>query len=81
MTFDECVVTLSTKTGLSRDEWADFLSLPPEAQCAAAAAYRGASWVQSRDTLADVMSALLAAAQVAGAIAGIGSGYTALKAL
>lgn len=81
MTLDELTATLATKTSLSPGEWADFLSCTPDQQAAIAAAYRDQSWVKAPDTFAEVLAILMVAAQVAGAVAGIGSAATILKAL
>jgi hypothetical protein len=81
VTFDEACATCATKTGMSKDDWADFLSLPPESQSAAAEAYRNTSWVKSASVLADVIAVLIVAGQVAGAVSGITGAVSALQAL
>lgn len=81
MTFDECCASLATTTGMTREEWFDFLSLPPEAQCAAAEAYRGADWTKPGDTFATVLSILGTAASIASNATGIAGAISALRGL
>jgi hypothetical protein len=81
VTFNEACVALATRTGMAPSDWADFLMCTPDQQAALARAYRDAQWVQSRNTFADVLEVLTVAATVAGAVTGIGSAITALKAL
>ena len=81
MTSDEAIVALATTTGLSPAEWQDFLACTPDQQAAIAQTYRDASWVQRRDTFAEVLAILGAAATVAGAVSGLAGAYEALRAL
>ena len=82
MTFDECCASLATTTGMTREEWADFLSLDPAAQCAAAEAYKGADWTKpGGSTFAAVLAILGTAATVASDATGFAGAYSALKAL
>lgn len=82
MTFDECCVACATATGMSREDWADFFSLSPSAQQAAAQAYKDQDWYQKGGSVpAALLSVLLAAAQVAGAASGIGTAFNVLRAL
>lgn len=73
---------MATKTGMSRDEWADFLSLDPAAQCAAAQAYKGQDWTKpGGDVFTAVLVILGTAATIASDASGFAGAYTALKAL
>jgi hypothetical protein len=66
---------------MTREDWRDFLSLDPAAQCAAAEAYRGADWTKPGDTFAAVLAILGTAATVATDATGIAGAVAALKAL
>ena len=81
MTFEECVAACAVKTGMSREDWQDFLQLPPAAQAATAQTYADQAWVQNPHVLADVIAVLIVAGQVAGAVSGISGAVTALQAL
>jgi hypothetical protein len=81
VTFEELVVILATKTGMSREEWADFFTLTLEQQMATAQAYARASWVLDGNLFAEILAILLAAAQVGGAVAGVVSGAQAIQSL
>ena len=81
MTFDECCATLATKTGMTRDEWADFLSLDPAAQCAAAKAYKDQDWTKSGDTFAAVLAVLTVAGTIVGDVSGVAGAVSAVAAL
>lgn len=72
---------LATKTGLSPDEWRDFLNCTPPQQAAIAKSYCDQSWVQSRDVLGDVLAVLGVLATVAGAVTGVSGAIAAIKAL
>lgn len=77
MTADQAYVALSTKTGMSPDEWRDFLSCSPDQQKVLARVYAEQNWAKSRDTLADVIGIF----ETAGAIAGAASAIVAFAAL
>jgi hypothetical protein len=79
--FDECCTTCAKITGMDRAEWSDFLSMTPEEQAATAQAYKGMVWQTDSNVLTALLAALIMAGNVAGAVSGIGSAYTVLKAL
>lgn len=81
MTFDDCCAALATTTGLSRAEWADFLTCDPAAQCAMAQAYKDADWTKPGDTFGAVLAILGTAAAVATDATGIAGAIAALRAL
>jgi hypothetical protein len=85
VTREECIATIATKTGMSRDDWADYLQLPFPAQQATARTYQNAAWVRDRNVLADVLSVLgtflSVGVTVAGDVTGVASAIVALKAL
>ncbi len=77
----QAYAALAEKTGMSREEWADFFKLPESAQLLVAKTYAQAPWVQSRDTWADVVAAIGVIAAIAGAISGVAGAYKAISAL
>lgn len=77
MTEEDLLVELTNLTGMSAQDWADFLSLPPDAQLLAARTYKACDWAQSPDTIGAIISAF----ETAGSIAGAASAIVAFTAL
>jgi hypothetical protein len=80
-TYDECLVVLATKTGMTPSDWRDFFACEPEQQAAIAKTYADQQWVKNRDTFAEALAVLTVLATVAGAVTGVGSAVAAIKAL
>ena len=84
MTEDQLLSELSQTTGMSAQEWADFLACTTEQQALMVEGYRAQSWAQSASTLERVIAILQTAASIAvpiGAIAGAGGAVIALAKL
>lgn len=81
MTYPQLLVILSTKTGMSQDDWHKFFSCTKAQQQAIAQMYKDLVWVQNADVFADVLAVLTIGATIAGAVSGIGSAIEVLKAL
>ena len=84
MTQDEVFSTVATRCSfMSRDEWADFISLPPELQAAKAQLVKDSVLAQPDGPSAWtwLLGFLGTAATVVGDASGIGSAYATLKAL
>ena len=77
LTKEDLLVELTNLTGMSAQDWEDFLSLPPEAQNVVAHTYRSCDWAQSPDTIGAIISAF----ETAGSIAGAASAIIAFTAL
>lgn len=81
MTYPQLLVILSTKTGMSQDDWHRFFMCSMVQQQVIAQTYKDLVWVQDADVFADVLAVLTVAATIAGAVSGIGTAIQVLKAL
>jgi len=79
--FDDALVAVATKTGMTPGEWRDFFSCTPAQQRLVALTYRDADWVRDPDRFAEVVSLLATLTTVAGAVSGVGSAIEVIRAL
>jgi len=80
-TSEELLAELTQLTGMSAADWADFCSLPPEAQAAAAQSYRDQDWAKSPDVFGSVLSVLGVLATIAADVSGLAGAASAVAAL
>jgi hypothetical protein len=87
-TVEENLAKLTTLTGLSQQEWTDFMTCTPEQQEFLAKGYAKLEWVKNPDTLTEVIAVLTvlstiagAVTGIAGAVGGVAGAITALEAL
>ena len=83
MTFEEVCYTMATKSSAkTKEQWADWLSMTPEFQAMEAQMVKDAVFEKDGPSVfADIVVYLGIAATIVTDVAGIGSGYTVLKAL
>lgn len=83
LTEEEVCNAMATKSGdMGAAEWADFFTLPPEAQASTANLYKNAIWTHGGpDAWAGALAILGMAATVFGEMSGIGTAFTVLKGL
>lgn len=81
LTADEALAKLVTLTGLSRQEWEDFLSLPPNGQALCVEGYRDQDWARHEDTLTEVLAVLAVIGTIAGVVGGVAGAAGAVAAL
>ena len=81
MTADECLIAISTLTGLDRTELNDFLSCDPKQQAALCRAYSDQHWITNKSTLGSVLSLLNVLSSFLGIISGAAGAAGAIAAL
>lgn len=81
MTYEQALVALATKTGMSPDDWRDFLACSPDQQRALVRAYADQSWVRSPDTFGEVLAILGVIGTIAGVVSGVAGAASAVAAL
>lgn len=81
MTAEEALAKLAGLTGLSPQEWQDFLSLPPTGQELCVQGYKDQSWTQTPDTFAEVLAVLAMIGSIAGVVGGVAGAASAVAAL
>lgn len=81
MTEEEALTKLSSLTGLSVQEWQDFLSLPPAGQALCVKGYRDQDWTQKPDVFAAVLAVLGVIGTIAGVVGGAAGAASAVAAL
>lgn len=81
MTAEQALAKLSGLTGLSVQEWQDFLSLPPNGQALCVKGYRDQDWTKNPDTLGEVLAVLEVIGTIAGVVSGVAGAASAIAAL
>jgi hypothetical protein len=83
MTYDEVCMTMATKSSAkTKEQWADWFSMTPEFQATEAQLIKDAIFEKDGPSVfVDIVAYLGIAASIVADVAGIGSGYTVLKAL
>ena len=78
---EEYLAKLATVTGLSAQQWSDFLSCTPEQQALIAQGYKDQNWVKDPDTFGQVMAILGVIGTIAGVVTGVAGAVSAIQAL
>lgn len=81
LTADQYLAQLSTLTGMSVQDWTDFLSCTPDEQMLIVQGYKDQNWVKARSTFADVLTILGILGTIAGIISGVAGAASAVAAL
>lgn len=80
-TVEEAFAELATITGLSVDDWRDFLAATPEQQALMVQAYRDQDWARNPDRFGQVIGILSVVGTVAGVVSGVAGAASAIAAL
>lgn len=78
---EEALAKLAALTGLSTQEWQDFLSLPPDGQALVVRGYSHQDWVKQPDTFAEVLAVLEVLGTIAGVVGGVAGAAGAVASL
>jgi len=82
MTYDELCFTVATKSLKTKEQWADFFALPPDLQLIEAKVIKDTVWEQSGPSVWDeIVKYVEIGVTVITDVAGVASGYEALKAV
>lgn len=81
MTSEEYLAELTLLTGMTTNEWNDFLVCTPDEQAVIAEGYRDMDWRKNADTFGKVLAILTIVGNIAGSIAGIAGAASAIAAL
>ena len=81
MSGEDYFAELAILTGMTRQEWADFLAMSPEMQLVAVQGYRDMTWRRDPDVWPRVLAVIEAVATVAGAITGVAGALAALRSI
>lgn len=80
-TVEEAIAEIATLTGMSPEEWRDFLAATPEQQALIVDAYRDQDWTRNPDTLGRVIGILSVVGTIAGIVSGVAGAASAVAAL
>ena len=81
MSGEDYFAELAILTGMTRQEWMDFLAMTPEMQLVAVQGYRDMAWHRDPDVWPRVLAVIEAVAAVAGAITGVAGALAALRSI
>ena len=78
---DDYLAQLTMLTGMTGQQWQDFLSCTPEQQMLIVQNYKDMDWVKNTSTLATVIAILGTLVSVASGVAGVAGCVSAIAAL